>query len=677
MTIPAEIQEQAVQLRNTLNEHNYFYHVLDDPRIPDSEYDKLMQELQALEEKYPTLVTPDSPTQRVGAPPLSEFAEVIHTLPMLSLSNAFNDEEVFDFDKRVRERLKTDNVEYIAEPKLDGLAVSLHYEKGLLVKAATRGDGTRGEEVTQNVRTIPSIPLNLRGDDYPHQLEVRGEVLMPKAGFEQLNQQQAAKNGKTFANPRNAAAGSLRQLDSRITATRPLAFICYGVGVVEGASLPNCHSDILYALQKWGLPICIHIQVINGINNCLNFYQNLLAHRDNLPFDVDGVVYKVNRIDQQETLGFISRAPRWAIAHKFPAQEVLTQVLDIDVQVGRTGALTPVARLAPVNVGGVTVTNATLHNQDEINRKDVRVGDTVIIRRAGDVIPEVVRVLPEKRPAHTQNFVLPDKCPICGSEVTRIETVARCTGGLFCPAQRKQALQHFASRRAMNIEGLGEKLIDQLVDNGLVNNIADIYTVTHEQWARLERMGDKSAANLITALNKSQSTTLANFLYALGIREVGESTARILAQHFGNLEKLILATETELQQIPDIGPVAAKHIVAFFQQTHNREVVQRLQELGVQWSTPQPASDTQLTLAGQTFVLTGTLNQMTRHDAKQRLHALGAKVADSVSKKTDYVVAGQNAGSKLEKAQALGVKVIDEIELMTLLGKTESLAILK
>jgi DNA ligase (NAD+) len=663
------IKKKINNLRDTLNEHNYYYYVLDDPRIPDSEYDHLMRELQALEAQNPELITPDSPTQRIGAAPLSAFAEVVHTIPMLSLSNAFENEEVHDFDKRVRERLGLDNIEYVAEPKLDGLAVSLRYENGLLVKGATRGDGTRGEDVTLNVKTIKAIPLRLRSDDYPRLLEVRGEVFMPKADFEKYNQQQIAKGEKTLANPRNAAAGSLRQLKSRITASRPLTFLTYAVGVVEGADLPKRHSEILHRLQKWGFPFSVHTQIVNGAQGCLDYHQKILAQRDTLPFDIDGVVYKVNRIDQQETLGFISRAPRWAIAHKFPAQEALTQILNIEVQVGRTGALTPVARLAPVNVGGVTVTNATLHNQDEIKRKDVRVGDTVIVRRAGDVIPDVVRVLPEKRPVHTQAYLLPNKCPDCGSDVTRVEgeAVVRCTGGLFCPAQRKQALQHFASRRAMDIDGLGEKLVEQLIDNDLVKNIADIYSLSHEQWAGLERMGKKSAENIMKALEKSKSTTLAKFLYALGIREVGESTASTLAQHFGSLDKLMPATEADLQKIPDIGPVAAQHIVAFFQQSHNREVIQRLQAQGVHW-VAQTEPQTAQSLAGQTFVLTGTLSNMTRDEAKARLQALGAKVSGSVSKKTHCVVAGEKAGSKLKKAQALGVKVIDEAGLMALLG---------
>lgn len=669
MKIPPKIKKQAAKLRETINEHNYYYYVLDDPLLPDSEYDRLMRELQALEEKYPALITPDSPSQRVGATPLSAFSEVVHAIPMLSLGNAFNDEEVQDFDKRARARLAIDSIEYAVELKLDGLAVSLRYENGLLVTGATRGDGHRGEDVTQNVKTIQTIPLRLRGEDYPKVLEVRGEVFMPKAGFNKWNQQKIAAGEKTWANPRNAAAGSLRQLDARRTANRPLRFISYAVGEVAGGELPTRHSEILQRLQAWGLPISKYSEVVKGIQACLDYYHKMLAQRDSLPFEIDGVVYKVNDINQQESLGFVSRAPRWAIAHKFPAQEVLTQVLDIDVQVGRTGALTPVARLAPVNVAGVTVTNATLHNQDEINRKDVRVGDTVIVRRAGDVIPEIVRVLPEKRPKNTQPYVLPNKCPVCDSEVVRIkgEAVARCTGGLFCSAQRKQALQHFASRRAMEIDGLGEKLVEQLIDKNLIKNIADIYSLKHEQWASLERMGDKSAQKIMKALEKSKSTTFARFLYALGIREVGESTARILAQHFVKLDKLMQATEMDLVNLPEIGPVVAQYVVAFFKESHNLEVIQRLQAAGVHWVENEAYPSKAQTLAGQTFVLTGTLISTPRRTAKARLEALGAKVSNSVSKKTDCVVAGEKAGSKLTKAQDLGVKVIDEDEFIALL----------
>ncbi len=672
MKIPLKIQKQAAELRDTINEQNYYYYILNDPQLPDSEYDRLMRELQALEKKYPALITPDSPTQRVGATPLSSFPEVVHAIPMLSLANAFSDKEVQDFDKRARERLARNSIEYAVELKLDGLAISLRYENGLLVTGATRGDGYRGEDVTPNVKTIKTIPLRLRGDDYPRVLEVRGEVFMPTAGFNQANQQKIAAGEKVWANPRNAAAGSLRQLDARRTANRPLRFISYAIGEVVGGKLPNRHSEILQRLQTWGLPISKYSKVVKGIQACLDYYYKILEQRDSLPFEIDGVVYKVNDINLQESLGFSSRAPRWAIAHKFPAQEVLTQIVDIDVQVGRTGALTPVARLAPVNVGGVTVTNATLHNQDEINRKDVRVGDTVIVRRAGDVIPEIVRVLPEKRPKNTHPYVLPNKCPVCGSEVVRIkgEAVARCSGGLFCAAQRKQALQHFASRNAMDINGLGEKLVEQLIDKNLINNIADIYTLTHEQWAGLERMGNKSAVRIMQALEKSKSTTLAHFLYALGIREVGESTARLLAQHFISLEKLMQASETDLVKIPDIGPVAAQSIAAFFKESHNLEIIQRLQAAGVHWSENETTPSKAPTLAGKTFVLTGTLISMPRRTAKARLEALGAKVSSSVSKKTDCVIAGEKAGSKLTKARDLGVKVIDEAEFLALIQFT-------
>ncbi|MDM8566130.1 NAD-dependent DNA ligase LigA [Candidatus Halobeggiatoa sp. HSG11] len=660
------ISEQIQQLRVKINEHNYHYYVLDDPKIPDSEYDRLMRELQTLEAKHPELITVDSPTQRVGAEPLTIFTEVVHDIPMLSLSNAFNATEIHDFAERLKENLQTEIIEYTAEPKLDGLAISLRYENGLLVTAATRGNGYRGEDVTQNVKTIKNIPLRLRGQ-YPAILEVRGEVVMPKAGFAKLNQQQEAKNEKIFANPRNAAAGSLRQLDSNVTATRPLTFFSYAIGTVSEINLPDTHSAILQQLQQWGLPVARQNQVVNGIKGCLSYYQNILTQRDALPFEIDGVVYKVNNIEQQEILGFISKAPRWAIAHKFPAQEALTKLLAIEVQVGRTGAITPVAKLEPVNVGGVTVSHATLHNQDEINRKDVRAGDTVIVRRAGDVIPEVVKILIEKRSATSQPFVLPNKCPVCDSDVVRItgEAVARCTGGLHCPAQRQQALQHFVSRQAMDIEGLGKKLVAQLVENNLVNNPADIYDLTHKQWAGLERMGDKSADNVMSSIAKSKTVTFARFLYALGIREVGESTAKILAEQF-DLEKLRRTSEHELQQIMDIGPVAAKHIVNFFQQIHNIEVIYRLQAAGVHWPTVRLLTSRQ-TLRDKIFVLTGTLSQMSRDEAKSKLQQLGAKVTNTVSKKTDYLVAGEKAGSKLKKAKDLGVKILEETELAELL----------
>ena len=675
MKITPQIQKQAAQLRDSINKHNYYYYVLDDPKLPDSEYDRLMRELLALEKEYPELITPDSPTQRVGASPLSSFSEVAHAIPMLSLGNAFDDDEVHGFDKRARKQLDIDNIEYAVELKLDGLAVSLRYENGLLVTGATRGDGHRGEDVTQNVKTIKSIPLRLLGDDFPKVLEVRGEVFMPKAGFKKYNEQKLADGKKLSSNPRNAAAGSLRQLDASRTASRPLSFISYAIGEVEGGVLPSSHSEILRRLQVWGLPISKYSEVVQGSRACLDYYYKILAQRDSLPFDIDGVVYKVNQISQQESLGFVSRAPRWAIAHKFPAEEVLTQVLDIDVQVGRTGALTPVARLAPVNVAGVVVTNATLHNQDEIKRKDVRVGDTVIVRRAGDVIPEVVSVLLDKRPENTQAYVLPNKCPVCSAEVARVvgEAVVRCTGGLFCAAQRKQALQHFASRRAMEIDGLGEKLVEQLIDRDLVKSIADIYILKHEQWTSLERMGKKSADKILKALDKSKSTTLARFLYALGIREVGENTSKILAKHFVSLDKIMQADEKDLEKLPDIGPVVAQSVVAFFKESHNLEVIQSFKSAGVHWDETEVEADKNKSevqdqaLAGQIFVLTGTLMSMPRNTAKARLEALGAKVSGSVSKKTTCVVAGEKAGSKLTKAQNLGVKVIDEEEFVALL----------
>lgn len=674
MTTPSLIKKQLEQLRKTLNEHNYHYYVLDDPKISDHEYDQLMRELITLESQYPALITIDSPTQRVGATPLSVFPEVRHSIPMLSLNNAFDETEFKAFDERVQERLQTHAIEYLAEPKFDGLAISLRYEQGILVRAATRGDGTRGEEVTANVKTIRAIPLQLRqknNQPVPLLLEVRGEVMMPKAGFAKLNQQQLAKGEKTFANPRNAAAGSLRQLDSRITATRPLTFVSYGIGVYEGIELPASQSELLNLLQQWGLPIAQHLEIVANFQAGLDYYQKILSQRETLPFDIDGIVYKVNQLAQQTALGFVSRAPRWAIAYKFPATEKLTQITAINVQVGRTGALTPVACLAPVEVGGVTISHATLHNQDEINRKDIRVGDTVSVRRAGDVIPEIVRVLPEKRPSNSQPFVLPSQCPICGSQVERVEgqAVVRCSGGLFCPAQRKQTLQHFASRKAMNIEGLGEKIIAQLIKQNLVQNPADLYHLTAQQWRRLPRICEKSAHNLMQALEKSKTTTLAHFLYALGIREVGESTARILSQHF-TLEQLLQVTSEALQQIPDIGPIAAQHIVTFFQQTHNHEIIRRLQQAGIHWTEPKSPPPHQQIFAGRTFVFTGTLKEITREQAKIRLQALGATVSNHISKKIDYVVVGEKAGSKLKKAQSLKLKLINEQVLLDILSST-------
>lgn len=641
--------------------------MLDDPQIPDAEYDRLLRELQALEQAHPELVTPDSPTQRVGAEPLEGFGEVRHEVPMLSLDNAFDDEELAEFDRRVRERLEVDEVEYTAEPKLDGLAVSLLYEQGVLVRGATRGDGSTGEDITQNVRTIDSIPLRLIGSGYPQRLEVRGEVFISHAGFRKLNEQAQQQDQKPFVNPRNAAAGSLRQLDPKVTAQRPLEIYCYGVGLVEQGSLPDRHSDILQQLREWGLRVYAGIQRVTGLSGCVDFYRTMEKKRDSLPFDIDGVVFKVDRLDYQQQLGFVARAPRWAIARKFPAQEELTRVLDIDVQVGRTGAITPVARLEPVFVGGVTVTNATLHNEDEVRRKDVRVGDTVIVRRAGDVIPEIVSVILEKRPAKTRPFVMPTQCPVCGSDIekTEGEAVARCSGGLYCEAQRKEAIKHFASRRAMDIEGLGDKLVEQLVERKLIDDVAGLYDLTVGQLAGLERMGEKSAQNLVEALEKSKHTTLDRFLYALGIREVGDATARILAAEFGSLDALQQATQEQLEAIHDIGPVVAQHIVQFFRQPHNQEVIARLLAAGIDW--PPVERTAHQPLRGKTYVLTGSLSGMTRDEAKQKLQALGAKVSGSVSKKTTAVIAGEKAGSKLAKAETLGVPVLSEEELVELL----------
>jgi len=668
MSAPAEIRKRIETLREEINYHNYRYYVLDNPEITDAEFDRLMRDLETLEKKYPELVTPDSPTQRVGAKPLKQFAEVHHEVPMLSLANAFSDGEVDDFDRRGRERLGVSQLEYSVEPKLDGLAISLLYENGILVRGATRGDGTTGEDVTLNVRTIDAIPLRLLGKGYPTVLEVRGEVIMTKAGFEALNEQQRKHNAKLFANPRNAAAGSLRQLDPRITATRPLSFYCYGTGQVSDDSLPQRHSDIMQKLKAWGLPVNPESRVVTGAKGCLDYYRHMQDKRDSLPYDIDGIVYKVDRLDLQQQLGFISRAPRWALAHKFPAQEEMTTLLDIDVQVGRTGALTPVARLEPVHVGGVTVSNATLHNQDEIERLDARVGDTVIVRRAGDVIPQIVGVVFSRRQGRPHRYHLPNTCPVCGSPTVRLpgEAVTYCTGGLYCAAQRKQAIKHFASRRAMDIEGLGDKLVDQLVDEQLVNDVADLYRLNVQQLAGLERMAEKSATNLVKAIEKSRTTTLARFLYALGIHDVGETTAHTLATYFGTLKAIMQADETTLMAVPDVGPVVAKSIIEFFKQKHNKDVINKLTKV-INWPDVKVKSTAELPLQGKTFVLTGTLSEMTRDEAKAALQELGGKVSGSVSKKTDYVVVGENPGSKAEKAEALGVEMLDEAGLKKLL----------
>jgi DNA ligase (NAD+) len=659
-------EQRAQQLRQQIRHHNYRYYVLDDPEVPDVEYDRLMKQLQALEKEHPGLIRDDSPTQRVGAKPLAAFGEVQHEVPMLSLDNAFSDQELGEFDRRVRERLGIDSVQYVAEPKLDGLAISLLYEHGRLVRGATRGDGSTGEDVTTNVRTIHSIPLRLLGSGYPERLEVRGEVILSHAGFRRLNEQAQQSGNKPFANPRNAAAGSLRQLDPKITAQRPLEMFCYGIGMVEGGLLGDRHSEIMQQLGDWGLRVYAGIEVLDGLDGCVDYYQRMQQQRDSLPFDIDGVVFKVDRLDQQHQLGFVARAPRWAIARKFPAQEELTRVLGIDVQVGRTGAITPVARLEPVFVGGVTVTNATLHNEDEVRRKDVRIGDTVIVRRAGDVIPEIVSVITARRPENVRQFDMPAQCPVCGSDIERVEgeAVARCSGGLYCPAQRKEAIKHFASRRAMDIEGMGDKLVEQLVDQGLIEDVADLYLLNSEQLAGLERMGDKSAANLVAALEKSKQTTFDRFLYALGIREVGDATARMLAQAFTTLDSLMAASLEELETIRDIGPVVASHIVHFFEQKHNRQVIDKLLHTGIHWPTVKKTE--KLPLEGKTYVLTGTLTSMTRDEAKRQLQALGARVSGSVSKKTTAVIAGEKAGSKLAKAESLGVEVMTEEELAAL-----------
>ena len=680
----SDAQEQALmaQLREQLHHHAYLYYTLDAPEVPDAEYDRLFRQLQDLEARHPDCVTPDSPTRRVGGPVLEAFAPVRHAVPMLSIRTETDTEAsgAEAFDARIRRELKwqeTDPpVRYVAELKFDGLAMSLRYENGVLVQAATRGDGETGEDVTSNVRTIGQVPLRLP-EGVPLVLEVRGEVYMRRDDFEALNERQrqriaaGAKGEKTFVNPRNAAAGAVRQLDSKIAADRPLSFFAYGLGEVsvEDAARWQTHHAMLMQLKAWGFPVAAQTAVVQGAAGLVDFHQRIAAQRDSLPFDIDGVVYKVDDLALQQQLGFVTREPRWAVAHKYPAQEMMTEVLAIDVQVGRTGKLTPVAKLAPVFVGGVTVTNATLHNEDEARRKDVRVGDTVIVRRAGDVIPEVVSVVAEKRLHEAQIFTMPRHCPVCGSEAEREagEADYRCTGGLFCPAQRKQALLHYAQRRALDIEGLGDKLVDQLVDSGRVSTLADLYGLQLQDLAGMDRMAEKSAQNLLDALEKSKQTTLPRFLFGLGIRHVGEATAKELARHFGQLQAIMDASEDALLQVADIGPIVAHSLHTFFAQPHNREVVQALREAGVHWPEGEALAPTEMPLAGLTVVLTGTLPTMGRDEAKDKLEALGAKVAGSVSKKTSYVVAGLDAGSKLEKAQALGVPVLDEAGLMQLL----------
>ena len=673
----SDVTGQLETLRRTINHHNYQYYALDNPSIPDAEYDRLLRELQAIEKQYPELITADSPTQRVGAEPLAGFSQVRHDVPMLSLDNAFDNDELTDFQRRAVERLlKQDRlnsdqvISFVCEPKLDGIAVSLLYRDGKLVRGATRGDGTTGEDITQNVRTIPSIPLSLLGEGYPDVLEVRGEIYMPKAGFEVLNQRARDKDEKGFANPRNAAAGSLRQLDSRITAQRPLEMCCYSVGLIEGGEVAAEHSEILYQLQCWGFRINSEMQVVEGIEACIDYYDYLLGKRGQLPYDIDGIVYKVNAIALQNALGFVSRAPRWAIARKFPAEEELTVLLGVDFQVGRTGAITPVARLNPVFVGGVTVSNATLHNRDEIERLGVMINDSVVVRRAGDVIPQVASVVLDKRGENAQPIVFPDSCPVCGSALERVEgeAVTRCTGALLCGAQQKEAIKHFASRKAMDIDGLGDKLVELLVDEKLIHSIVDLYRLQLDAVADLERMGKKSAENLLAALEHSKTTTLPRFLYALGIREVGEATAANLANHFGSLPAIQNASEEKLLEVDDVGPIVAQHLSHFFADENNNKLVAELVAEGLNWPAIEVKSADELPLAGKTYVVTGTLESLTRDQAKEKLQQLGAKVAGSVSKKTDCLVAGPGAGSKLTKAQGLGIRIIDEEQLLELLG---------
>ena len=665
---------RAAELRAQLKEHDYRYYVLDEPSVADAEYDRLMLELRALEAEHPELLTPDSPTQRVAGAPSAAFGEIVHRVPMLSLDNAFSEDDVRAFDRRLHERLDvTGDLHYVAEPKLDGLAITVIYRDGALEQAATRGDGVTGEDVTANVRTVRSVPHRLR-PPAPRLIEVRGEVFMPLKGFERMNARARERGEKVFVNPRNAAAGSLRQLDPRISASRPLDTFFYGLGALEGTESPSGQSELLAMLRKLGLPVSPQAQRVHGVSGCLEYYHDMGARRAALPYQIDGVVYKLDSRADQERVGFVSRAPRWAIAHKFPAEEAFTVVNGIEFSVGRTGALTPFARLEPVFVGGVTVSKATLHNIDEVHRKDVRVGDTVVVRRAGDVIPELAAVIADKRPQPAPPQVeLPESCPVCGSRVLRVEgeAVARCTGGFTCRAQRQEALRHFASRRALDIEGLGDKVVEQLVEHELVRSPADLYALTATRLAELERMGEKSAAKLVDAIAKSRKTTLPRLLYALGIREVGEATALALARHFRTLEALMEASGEQIQHVEDVGPVVAAHVAAFFASNDHRRVIQELRDRGVEWpEVAGPAHDAGASLAGRIFVLTGTLSGMTREQAQEALVARGAKVAGSVSKKTSYVVAGSEAGSKLARAQELGIEVLDEEQLAKLLAET-------
>ena len=663
---PASIEREAAKLRDEIEEHRYAYYVLDAPKVPDAEFDRLFARLEEIEREYPELVTSDSPTQRIGPEPAAEFAEVAHSVPMLSLANAFDPDEVEAFHERVLTRLahadiEAEQIEYVAEPKLDGTAISLRYEQGRLVQGATRGDGTRGEDVTHNVRTIESLPLKLRGKHLPALLVVRGEVFMPKAGFEAFNRKALAEGTRTFVNPRNAAAGSLRQLDPKLTAERPLDAFIYGLGDASGVTLPGTQAETLGLLADLGFRISPDWALVAGFQGCLAYYSNIGTKRANLPYEIDGVVYKVNRIDWQNVLGTVSRAPRWAIAHKFPAQEEATVVTAVEFQVGRTGALTPVARLEPVFVGGVTVSNVTLHNIGEVHRKDVRIGDTVIVRRAGDVIPEIVGVVKERRPKRAPKVKLPQKCPVCGSEIVlpEGEAIARCSGQLVCAAQLKESLRHFASRSALDIEGMGTKLVDQLVEAKIVTNPAELYELTLDELLKLERMGEKSAENLLEALEKSKQTTFSRFLFALGIRGVGAATANMLANEFGTLEAFMSADEERLQEVEDVGPIVASQIVSFLGEARNAKVIRKLIGQGIRWPIVERKKDESLPLAGKRVVLTGTLTGLTREEAKEKLQALGAKVTGTVSKNTDLVIAGANAGSKLEKAEELAVEIAD------------------
>ncbi|VAW52302.1 DNA ligase (NAD(+)) [hydrothermal vent metagenome] len=671
MAIP--VKKQIETLREQLRYHSHKYYVLDEPDILDAEYDRLYQQLIVIEKKHPELITTDSPTQRVGAAPLTSFEQIQHEMPMLSLDNVFNEDDLQTFNQRIQDRLKlSDEIEYVAEPKLDGLAISLRYEKGELIYAATRGDGSTGENVTQNIRTMKSVPLRLSGKNLPHVLEVRGEVFMSKIGFEKLNKRARDNDEKEFANPRNAAAGSLRQLNSEITAKRPLSLYCYSTGIVEGGALAETHYEILQQLKSFGLPVCNEIKRVTGVKSCLAYYQNISAQRDNLPYDIDGIVYKVNTIQLQERLGFVARAPRWAIAHKFPAQEEISKITAIDFQVGRTGAITPVARLEPVFVGGVTVSNATLHNMDEIRRKDVRVGDQVVVRRAGDVIPEVARVVPGSRKKSLDKIEMLSKCPVCQSAIEQLEgeAIARCTGGLFCQAQRAEAIKHFTSRKAMDIDGLGDKIVEQLVEENLIHTPADLYQLSVEQLAALERMAEKSATNLVNALEENKQPKLSRFVYALGIREVGETTAMNLANEFKTLENIQQASFDQLIEVQDIGPIVAQHIVNFFQQPHNVDVIKQLLAAGIKIeNVKQVLAEEKLNNAfvGKVVVITGTLPTLSRDEAKDKLLAVGAKITASVSAKTDYLLAGDKAGSKLTKAEKLNVQVIDEATMLFLL----------